>query len=193
MGAFFADICVLIAAALSGMDLALLGLVKRVKAAAALLKRTTWKFCPSLDFAIAARYTRFVMVSLSGSWSGCKLPDMPLQWGCFTSLQLFQLRSLVISQPNTKGMLRQQGCKSWPNALKTWWKGLSLRAMAETYAIWPSRCVLPIDPTRRLRATFDGSVFGGEKHKTHAKGEKNDMDEQTQLKDSTWPKPTKRA
>ncbi len=94
-----------------------LGLVKRVKQ-----QQRSWKEqpekCPSLDFAIAfARYTRFVRFRYRDLDLGLQLPDMPLEAGLLTFYSL-QLRSLVISQQNTKEMLRQQGCKPWPNAPK---------------------------------------------------------------------------
>lgn len=58
-GAFFAAFGVAIAVALSGMGSAL-GVGKTGQAAAALLKEQPEKICPSLDFAVVARYTRFV-------------------------------------------------------------------------------------------------------------------------------------
>ena len=132
-GAFFAAFGVAIAVALSGMGSAL-GLVKRVKQ-----QQRSWKNnlknLPKPWFCNCCQVHKVCTVSLSGSWSGCKLSQIcHLKQGLLISLQLFQLRSLVISQPNTKEMLRQQGCKSWPNA----WghdERVILAAMVETYAI----------------------------------------------------------
>ena len=117
-GAFFAAFGVAIAVALSGMGSAL-GVGKTGQAAAALLKEQPEKFAQALILQLlpgTQGLYGFVIGILI--WLQIK-PDMPLKQGLLTSLQLFQLRSLVISQPNTKEMLRQQGCKSWPNALKT--------------------------------------------------------------------------
>ena len=110
-GAFFAAFGVAIAVALSGMGSAL-GVGKTGQAAAALLKEQPEKFAQALILQLlpgTQGLYGFVIGILI-----CHLKQESL-----TSLQHFQLRSLVISQPNTKEMLRQQGCKSWPNALKT--------------------------------------------------------------------------
>ena len=117
-GAFFAAFGVAIAVALSGMGSAL-GVGKTGQAAAALLKEQPEKFAQALILQLLPG-TQGLYGFVIGILIWCKLSQI-CHWkqGSLTSLQLFQLRSLVISQPNTKEMLRQQGCKSWPNALKT--------------------------------------------------------------------------
>ena len=90
----------------------LLGVGKTGQAAAALLKEQPEKFAQALILQLlpgTQGLYGFVIGILI--WLQIK-PDMHLKQGLHTSLQLFQLRSLVISQPNTKEMLRQQGCKS---------------------------------------------------------------------------------
>ena len=134
-GAFFAAFGVAIAVALSGMGSAL-GVKQQQRS-----WKNNLKNLPKPWFCNCCQVHKVCTVSLLGSWSGCKLSQIcHLKQGLHTSLQLFQLRSLVISQPNTKEMLRQQGCKSWPNALKTWWKGLSLRPWLKPTPSWPSLC-----------------------------------------------------
>ena len=96
-GAFFAAFGVAIAVALSGMGSAL-GVGKTGQAAAALLKEQPEKFAQALILQL--------------------LPGTQGLYGFVIGI-LIWLRSLVISQPNTKEMLRQQGCKSWQNVLKT--------------------------------------------------------------------------
>ena len=86
-----------------------LGVGKTGQAAAALLKEQPGKFAQALILQLlpgTQGLYGFVIGILI--WLQIK-PDMPLwKQGLPFTLQLFQLRSLVISQPNTKEMLRQQ-------------------------------------------------------------------------------------
>ena len=125
------------------------GCNKTGQAAAALLKEQPEKFAQALILQLLTGTQGlygFVIGILI--WLQIK-PDMPLETGVAYFLQLFQLRLLVISQPNTKEMLRQQGCKSWPKRPEDMMRVI-LAAMVGNLRHLSFRCVLPIDPTRRL-------------------------------------------
>ena len=116
-GAFFAAFGVAIAVALSGMGSAL-WVGKTGQAAAALLKEQPEKFAQALILQLlpgTQGLYGFVIGILI--WLQIK-PDMPLETGLHTFYSSSSSDRWLFQQ-NTKEMLRQQGCKSWLNALKT--------------------------------------------------------------------------
>ncbi len=139
--------------------------------AAALFERTNLKIAQAFDFAIVARYTRFVGFVI-GILIHSKFAVI-YHWkqGLLTSLPLFQLRSCWLFSAKHQGSCDSRDAKSWAVPWRHDERGYP--AMAETYAI----LAFVLCPSYWPYASAISFWWITARHKTHAIGE-NDMDEQ---------------